>query len=242
MGYSINEISNATISPFEGGIVVRANVGVSGMVAQCYVSGTLAAYQSPRQGSIEFVLPELSPTDLLFLLMVDQADAGRDYFAEEFPIDHTHGNRITVNLPQLMSYLPGDRWRVYLGRAGELVADELVVDKEFYHGCRKCCGFGMDSGSDFGFDASACGGLGLNFGLGEFGFDCEMLSFTSQVLPPGDYPVKVEVIDRYGNASTPSEAVISLITCPRPSREPTVTLFNQSTDTLELTWTPSEDI
>jgi len=245
MGYTTDGISNATITPFEGSIALRAIVETSGKIAQCYVSGELAGYQSPCDGSVEFILPELSATDLVFLLLVDPQDAGCDYFSDAFPINSDWGNRISVALPQLTSYLPGDRWRVYLGHAGQETADEIAIDREFYLGSRRCCGFGMDfsaASGGFGFDVSDCAGLGLNFGLGEFGMDCHMLTFTSQPLPPGQYPLKVEIIDRYGNASVPTETVVSLRTCPRPARELAITAFDQSTDTLELSWTPSEDI
>jgi len=243
MSYETGGIINGRIDDFDGGVIVRATTVHTAKVVQCYVSGVLATRQSPRNGSVRFILPPLRPTDLIFLLAVDAEDSSRDYFLQAFPLAAERGNRILMRTPQVMSYLPGDRWRVYLGDSGQGQAGRLVHERAFYSAGRGCCGLGMSfGGGGFGFDAAGCAGLGRNFGHGEFGFDCEILSWTSPPLPPGTYPVKTVVADAHGNESTAFESAVTLRSPPRAARDLTVAGYASAADTLQLTWTASEDL
>jgi len=151
--------------------------------------------------------------------------------------------RLRVRLPQTIApYLPTDRWRVYRGGAGDAQADREVLTAPIYPGGRRACGFGSHLDSAFGYDAAGAAGLGATFGRGEFGFDCDLLTWTSEPLPPGTYPIRVTVLDAVGNESAALETTISLNTYARPARELAVDSYVAATDTLVLTFTLSEDI
>ncbi len=91
-------------------------------------------------------------------------------------------------------------------------------------------------------DRWTAGWFGFNFGYGEFGFDCDMLQWRTEPLPPGTYPLKLTVVDAAGNESSPAERTIDLDTWARPASGPTVESYDSGTDTLELSFTASEDI
>ena len=59
---------------------------------------------------------------------------------------------------------------------------------------------------------------------------------------PGTYPIRVVVADEHGNVSGASETDVTLNTYPRPAADVAVESYDSQTDTLELSWTPSEDI
>ena len=69
-----------------------------------------------------------------------------------------------------------------------------------------------------------------------------MLRWTSEPLPPGAYPVTVTVTDAAGNESAATTGTVELETFPRPARDLAVTGYDKDTDTLTLSFTPSEDL
>ena len=69
-----------------------------------------------------------------------------------------------------------------------------------------------------------------------------MLIWRSEPLAPGAYPVKVVAADRYGNESQAWEATIALQSYARPASGLAVSSYDKATDTLELSFTESEDV
>ncbi len=240
MSYTETGITVLAVAPYDGGVVLRVANANTDKLLQCYVNGRLTASQAGIADRWTVTLPSMDPSDVLFLLAVDADNARTDYFTEAFP-DST-ANRLRVRMAQtIVPFLPGDRWRVYRGNAGDGTATILAHDQLVRQGGRGV-GFGYNFGcGGFGFDGCASKGFGYNFGLGEFGYDCEMLEWTSKPLPPGSYPVKGTIVDAAGNESTASTAGITLNNYPRPARDLAVDSYTKGTDTLVLSFTESED-
>jgi len=210
---------------------------------QCYVSGDLVAWARPAGGAVTFVIAEPAPTDVVLLAAVDEADAETNFWRELLAAAAA-GNRICVSTPRTIApYAPGAVWKVYLGEAGGAVADALVRQQPFHPGGRRSGGWGSDWGrGGWGFGGAASAGWGAYWGWGEWGFDCDALQWTSEPLPPGDYPLRVVVEDAQGNESEAWESTAVLHTYPRPASEPAVDSYDPQTDTLVIAFTGSEDI
>jgi len=188
-------------------------------------------------------LPESDGADLVALLAVKPAEAETSYWDQAFASDSAHANRISVRTPQLsLAYMPGDVWCVYCDDAGQPAADRLEHTQPFFPGGRAAGGYGIGYGDAYGFDASGAKGYGSNFGRGEYGFDCDMLTWISGPLPPGTYPVKVVVTDACGNESLPWETQVTLAGFARPAADLSVGSYDPDNDLLELSFTQSEDI
>lgn len=243
MSYTTTGITFLGAAEHDGGVIVRVGLAHADKVLQLYVSGRLAAWAAAEHGTVELELPVLRPTATLFFLAVDPDEAGSDYFHQAFPAAAANGNRIRVRTPQrICGYRPGDRWRVYRGDAGDASATIPAHEQDFYPQGRHACGYGSTYGYSYGFDGADAKGYGYHYGCGEYGFDCDMLEWVSEPLPPGEYPVRVAVEDEHGNASAAYEDTVTLDTYPRPAAGLTVDSYDSQTDTLQLSWTESEDI
>jgi len=241
MSYTESGITVLEVVRYDGGVMLRVANTNADKLLQCYVNGSLAAWQSAAADRWTVTLPTADPCDTLFLLAVDAADARRNYFSDAFP-DAT-ANRLRVRMAETIApFRPGDRWRVYRGDAGDGEATILAHDRLIRRGGRGV-GVGYHFGyGGFGFDGFAAKGFGYNFGYGEFGFDCEMLEWTSKPLPPGTYPVKSSIVDAAGNESTAATDTITLTAYARPAQSLSVSSYTKGTDTLVLSFTESEDI
>jgi len=244
MSYTTDGIQYLGAFPYDLGLVVRAKTTHGDKVIQAYVSGRLVAWARPENDTVQFGLPDAGGTDFIFLLAVDADEAATDYFQEAFPAAASYANRILVRTPQkICPYTPGDTWKVFRGGAGDASATIPVHSQEFYPGGMHAGGLGAEFGNGgFGYDGADAAGLGHNFGYGEFGFDCHMLSWVSQPLPPGAYPVRVLVEDARGNQSAAFQTNVTVQTYARPAGNLAVESYTASTDTLQLSFIPSEDI
>lgn len=220
------------------GVVLWANTTRTTKAVQLYLSGRLTAWQMPVGGSVWFELPVMLPTDTLFLLAVDPANADTDYFADAYTVSATNANRIRIRTPRIQGYELTDRWRVYRGDAGDASADMLVYEGSYYDNRQP--GFGFRYGEAFGYGPGT-DGFGAAFGYA-WGFGCGWLEWTSEPLPPGAYPVQITVVDAAGNESTASADTVTLTTYPRPATDLSITSYDKDTDTLILGWTASPDI
>jgi hypothetical protein len=241
MAYYMSGISDVRVAEYDGALVVSATTEhQDDKVLQCYVSGQLVSAQRPAAGAVQFVLPEIGHSGLVAIVAVDGEEANTDYSRSIFP-SAASGNRIEVRTPREMRYLPGCRWKVYRGEPGEQSADALLHEQEVCAGARRCCGYGAGYGDYYGFDAADAPGYGYCYGY-DYGFGCEQLTWESEPLPCGTYPIKVTVADEAGNESTAYETSVTISTYPRPARNLTVQSYTKETDTLSLAWTASEDI
>ena len=243
MSYSTDGMTIVDDRSFHGGRSLSIRTTHGDKVIQCYVSGALVSWAVPRQGSVEFVLSESLATELVLLLAVDASEAETNYWYEAFGLDPDRANRIRVQSPQLsLAYMPGDVWKVYRGGAGQSQADRLEHVQPFFPGGRGVGGYGIGYGGAYGFDASGAKGYGANFGRGEYGFDCDMLTWTSEALAPGVYPIAVVVGDRHGNDSPPWTSEVIVTSYARPAAGLTVDSYDPSDGRLGLSFTESEDI
>lgn len=223
------------------GISVTARTEHVDKIIQGYLAGDLAAWQRPEQGLVRFCLPRARPQDPILLLAVDEADARRNFWAEATASQGVQ-RRIRVRMLRRMSHAPLDRWRVYLAAAGAASADQLVSDQPLYSGARCCGGWGFVWGEGgWGFAGSDAAGWGVNWGS-EWGFGADALEWISPPLPRGTYPVKVTVADALGNESPAWQGAVTLNTPPRPAAGLAVAGYNRQSDTLTLTFTPSDDL
>jgi len=244
MSTSTSGITEIRTVEFDGGLIVRARSAHDAKVVQCYVAGELVDWQSAPAEAVEFVLAGVDDCDVVFLLAVDPAEAEVCFWAEAFGTPADRGNRIVIETPRtLVPYLPGDRWRVSLGNTGDAQADAVVWEQPFYPAGRRACGWGAQfGGGGFGFDGVDAAGFGGNFGVGEYGFDCEMLSWRSDPMPPGTYPYEAAVVDEAGNVSAATAGTITLDTFARCASALAVQSYDKATDTLTLSFSPSEDL
>jgi len=244
MGYTTSGITITGVDEFDGGCVIRARNTNSDKVVQCYLNGELYQWQPTPAEYVEFILPSLEAGEIWFLLAVDLGEETTDYWADAFGVSEDYGNRIEMAVPQVIApYQPHDRIAFYRGDAGDGAAALKVHEQAFYPGGRRACGFGSFFGYDgFGWDGHDAVGWGYNWGVGEWGFDCEMILYETPPLPPGVYPYKVIITDPAGNDSSPTSGNITLSTYARPCSGLTVAAYNKGTDTLDLSWTASEDM
>jgi hypothetical protein len=225
MPYHLTAITATAVVQAEDGSYVATLTATSDVV-QLYVSGALAGWAEVSSGQAELLLPPVGDMDVLFFLGVDLEDASADYFEEAYPVAAAYGNRIKVQIQQA-GYAVGDRWRVYLGPKGASSAATLVYEAEVYPGGRftGVAGFGQGR-----FGQAACG------------YDANYLTYTSQPLTRGTWPVKITVVDMAGNESTASATSVTVNTYARPASDLSVTSYDKTTGELVLSWTASEDI
>ncbi len=244
MSYTTSGISYLGAETFDGGRIERYSTTHADKVIQLYISGDLYGWAEPDQGVVEFHIPDTDPADVVFPLAVDRDNSDTDYWSAAFPLAAAHGNKIKIQMPQLMKYGPNDRWKVYRGDAGDASATKLIRDQDFFPGGRRSGGYGLGSygSGGYGWDGYNAKGYGHNYGHGEYGFDCDMLEHTTEALPPGDYPVKIIVEDEHGNESTEATDIVTLDTYAQPASALTVESYGQGTDALELSWAESPDI
>ena len=218
-----------------GRVLLRAGSAHDDRVLQCYVSGRLAAAQAAPQSPWTCELAALADTDVVALVAVDPASAHVNVWAEVFGAS-VPANRLRVRLPQTIApYAPRDRWRVYL-------EDTVVHTGAIYPGGRRACGFGAHLGDGFGWDAHDAAGWGRSWGAGEWGFDCELLQWVSDPLPPGAHAVAVTVLNAAGVESPAFETTPVVTSYARPAHDLAVAAYDHTTDTLTLSFTESEDL
>lgn len=243
MSYTTAGVTDVRTIESDGALIVQARSAHGDKVVQCYVAGKLLDWQEAPSELANFVLAGVNEFDLIFLLAVDTDQAQTNYWDQAFGVSADYGNRILLRTPQTVAYLPGHRWRVHLGDAGDAEATRLAWDRDFYPGGRHCGGFGFNFGDGgFGWDGYDCKGFGYYFGYGEFGYDCDMIKALSEPLPPGTYPYEVNISDEGGNESSGTTGTVTLDTYARPAAGLAVSSYTKATDTLALTWTASEDI
>ena len=244
MSYTTSGILQVGSEPFDLGRIVRAITTHTDKVIQCYLSGRLIGWQRPSGGAVAFVVPEAGPEDVFLLLAVEEALADENFWSEAFPQAAARGNRLHVRIPQRMAFGADDVLKIYRGDAGDVEADRLVLEQDIYAAGRRACGWGLGAcgSGGYGWDGAEAAGWGYGCGLGEYGFDCRMLGWTSEALPPGEYPLKVLVTDACGNESTAFETTVTLDTYARPASGLSVSSYDKATDALALTWTESPDI
>jgi len=244
MSFTEDGITDLRTTEFDGGLIVRARSAHADRVVQCYVAGRLADWQTAPGEDVRFELAGVEETDLIALLAVDPTDAETDWWASAFGASDAHGSRVRLRTPQTIApYRPADRWRVYLGDAGDEQADALLWDQAVYPAAARACGWGAALGEGgFGWDGRDAAGFGLAFGRGEFGFDCEMLEVVSDPLGPGTYPYRAVVADEAGNVSAATAGEVTLDTFAGCAAALTVQSYDRATDALRLAFAPSKDL
>lgn len=242
MTWTESNISIERIDACDDCVLVGIRHSNSGKVLQCYMNGRLQAAQSSPASRWTVELPPLRGNDLVTVIAVDLTDAATNHWSA------VHGGgtdtRIRVEVPATIApHGPADRWRIRLGGANTDQADVVAHEAAIYPGGRRACGWGAAFGdSGLGWDGRDAVGCGQTWGRGELGFDCAMLTWESQPLSPGVYPVEVELIDPACNVSSPTRTLVTIEGRPRPARDLAVQSYDPVTDTLVLTFSASEDM
>lgn len=225
------------------GLVLVA--GAAGaQVVQCYLSGELAGWQEPVDGSVQFVLPQTGPQDSIALLAVERGDERTNYYRQAFDAAAPRSSRIQVALRRdlLDGRAATDTWRVCRSAAGGSEADIVMHEACVYPGGDGSCGWGCDwGGGGWGFSGSAAPGWGSCWGY-TWGFGIDYLEAVSDPLPRGVYVIRAEIEDARGNVSRAFEASVVVEGYAAPARDLAVESYDPATDTLVLSMTSSEDI
>ena len=151
MSYTETGITVLSLAEYDGGMLLRVANATTADLLQCYVNGKLLAWQTVHEDTWTVDLSGVADTDLIFVLAVDSSNAETDYWDDAYPTS-TVQNRLKVRIAQkIVPYLPGDRWRVYRGDAGDESAALQVYEADIYPGGRRACGFGSYWGENWGF-------------------------------------------------------------------------------------------
>ncbi|MCE5325323.1 MAG: hypothetical protein LLG01_02800 [Planctomycetaceae bacterium] len=223
--------------------IVRAACRDSDTVVQCYVSGQLVDWRTPAGGVVEFVLPDMGPSDVVLLLAVSDDQVQTNLWAEAMA-PSAGSSRLSVAVPLTMSLGVDSVVRILLGTIGSETAVEVVFEQAAFPAGRGAGGFGLGllGEGGFGWDGAGAAGWGYGCGVGEYGFDCQLLRWTSEPLPPGTYPIAVIVEDEQGSEIARHEALQQLDAPARPASDLRVQLYDAINDALTLAWTQSPDI
>ena len=158
-------------------------------------------------------------------------------------------SRARLQWPQDQTVPIGGYYNVYLGdRNGGAIDYGSPVNPRripaWPNNAAGKTGFGLGQ-----FGSGACGyadggeGWGQNaWGIGRFGFDAKYLNYLTDELADGTYNAAVVGYDPAGNASTGNaEYEIALAGDPEPPGVPSPDNYTQVTDTLTLSFPPSDD-
>ena len=244
MTFYTDNIWITTVDESDLGLVVAAGTSLIDKVVQCYVSGDLVDWQRPEGGTVRFVLRQAAPSDVLLLLAVDLGEERTDYWSSALGVGDVYGNRIELRFRRdlLDGRTPGDKWRVCRGEPGDTEAGILLHDADVFVGGRGVCGWGLDWGQGgWGYSGSNAAGWGCTWGY-TWGFGIDFLRYVTEPLVRGTYPVRIDLVDSHGNASSACEATVVIDSCARPAEEVAVSSYAQDTDTLVMSMTPSPDI
>ncbi len=242
MGYSTESISYLDNYVHDLTRIVRAACRDSDAVVQCYVSGQLVDWRTPAGGVVEFVLPDAGPSDIVFLLAVSEELAQTNLWLEATASDAS--SRLSVGIPLAMSLGSDSVVKILLGPVGSAAAEEVVFARAAFPGGRGAGGFGLGRFGEgsLGWDGTGAAGWGFACGLGEYGFDCQILRWTSEAMPPGIYPIAVIVENEQGAEIARHEALQQLDAPARPASDLRLQSYDALNDALTLTWTQSPDI
>jgi len=243
MAFYTDNLRITAVEESDLGLVVSAWTSHTDKVVQCYASGDLLDWQRPVGGGVRFILRQAGPNDVLFLLAVDPGEERTSHWRDAFGAGERYGNRIDLRLRRdlLDGRRPGDRWRVYRGEPGDSAADILLHEADVFVGGRGACGWGLDWGrGGWGYSGSNAPGWGGRWGW-TWGFGIDYLSYSTDPLDRGTYPVKVDLVDAHGNASAAYEATVAIDGFARPAEDLSVSSYDEATDALVLSMTPSPD-
>lgn len=244
MTYWTTDITIVRIEAMGLGLTITATTAHTGKVVQCYLAGELACWQRPSDGQVRFFLPQAGPDDPILLLAVEVGDERTDYFQDAFGEAAACGNRLTITLRRdlLDGRAPTDKWRIFRGSVGAAQADILMHEAPVFPAGQGVTGWGFSWGDGgWGLSGSAAPGWGVTWGW-TWGFGIDYLTYVSDPLDRGLYPIRVEIVDAHGNISPAFESVAGVASFAAPAGDLAVTSYDPTTDTLVLSMTPSKDI
>lgn len=244
MTYWTTDITIVRIDETDLGLTVTATTAHTGRIVQCYLAGELVCWQSPSDGRVQFFLPQAGPDDPILLLAVEVGDERTDYFQDAFVGSARCGNRLTVTLRRdlLDGRAPTDKWRIFRGIAGASLADMLIHKAPVFPAGQGATGWGFSWGDGgWGLSGSGAPGWGVTWGW-TWGFGIDHLTYVSDPLDRGLYPIRVEIIDAHGNVSPAFEAVAGIDGYAAPADDLAVASYDPTTGTLVLSMTSSKDI
>jgi len=244
MTYWTDDITIVRVDETDLGLIVTARTAHVDKVVRCYLAGELAGWQSPRDGQVRFVLTQVGPNDTVLLLAVEVGDEQIDYFQQAFAAPVLCGNRLTIALRRdlLDGRAPTDKWRIFRGGPGSSQADIRIHEAPIFPAGQGATGWGFDwANGGWGYGGSNAPGWGARWGWA-WGFGIDYLTYVSDPLDRGLYPIRVEIEDAHGNLSPAFEATVRVDGYAAPADDLAVASYDPTADTLTLSMTPSKDI
>jgi hypothetical protein len=177
-----------------GAAVVKWHSTSSDMLHQVYVNGRFAgATVEPMQRQLIVAIPLSVKT----AVQIEVFAVEPEYSDIDYSAGQSQSGRAKIEFPRTDNLPTGGNVDYYL-EENKLSNRSIRIQPEF----ADKGGFGLSSFamSDFGYDGSAAMGLGKgNFGVGWFGFDCDMLCWQSGQLEAGRYKFDIKITDKLGN-------------------------------------------
>lgn len=239
---NITELTPLTIPGTRSGMIFRWTDTYTGKLYQIYVNGKLAgetkSIHTPKQLSAP-----VSGSFVWQIIAIDPADKGTDY-SSFLDYSDTHGNKVELRWPRRSTELEvGSYVNIYWDAGTGTIIDTTAINSSPIYNFppnTPAWGFGLGGFGDlFGYDGEGIGfGMG-NFGVGEFGFDCDYVTWKSAAMPPDVYKFTTMQYDSVGNIDNGGATEFTVVVdCP-PSAPQSIVIksFVPATNILTLTVT-----
>lgn len=224
-------------------VLVRWRSEWTDKLYQIYVDGEYAGVTADveEREIIVHIRCSLQSAVQIEVFAIEPQQAASDLSGELVAVNGYSG-RVKVSWPRLANLPAGSTAEIFSNKgSGSIDYDEAVTSRpeRIWPAWQDKGGFGLSrfGRSDFGFDGSAAVGFGKGvYGIGEFGFGADVISWRSGELQAGAHKFAVKVTDGFGNEDEGQNETepITVIAEPKPAEEVSVASFNKETNELML--------
>ncbi len=222
--------------------LVKWHSRLSNMFYQVYVDGRYAGSTlDSQQRQMMVQIPTSLETAVRIEVFAVEAEQADSDFSSEIESSMGQCGRVKIDILRSQKVPLGATVQLYSdGGSGEIDYNSPLNDSpmKVWPAWQDKAGFGMArfDTSDFGFDGSAAVGFGKGvFARGYFGFDADVLEWTSPPLETGIYKFAAKVTDEEGSKSGASETgQLTVIPAARPAEGMSIASFDKQENQLVL--------